>query len=187
SRRQTRARRTREARTPRTRRRSAAEWTAASYVLGAGGEVGEQVEGAGDEHRAAELEGASPRGGRVGDRLDVREDAGRASRQLIGVERASVRGTRRDECVTRTPQSSQHLLRILVREDRRDNRPVEVRQPSEQPLGPRRVVRTVPQLARAAPVEPARNADLDLALERTAEERLRRLVGAARHDLAAGR
>src|SRR5829696_4322090 len=78
---ETRARRSRRERTPRTRRRSACRQRSPSYALILG-QIGQEVKGAGDEERPAEGARLHERGHRVLHLVDLGEEGSRPLRQV---------------------------------------------------------------------------------------------------------
>src|SRR5262249_47774590 len=90
--RRTRARRTLEARTPRTRRRSAADQITPWYVSETAGEIGEEIKRAGDEDGAAEPERELARGARVVRALDALEERPGEVGELGRAQRTRARG-----------------------------------------------------------------------------------------------
>ena len=125
-------------------------------------EIGEQIERAGDENRAV-LARAGERRGRIGLDLDLGEVP---LRRAVRAPRPAARGrsttsSRRARGPVRASAAS-IASASLSRRIETHERVVGAVEPRGEPRGAVRVVRAVPNLV-AAPLEPARQRDLDLA------------------------
>src|SRR5438270_6759179 len=118
-RRETRARRSLPARTPRTQRRSACRQRSPSYALILG-EIGQEVKGAGDENRLTEAAGILESPGRILDRLDRAEIGLGPLGQVGGGERAAAARGGGDEPVAEGREGREHPVHVLVGQDRGD-------------------------------------------------------------------
>src|SRR5437588_5679921 len=107
--RETRARRSLPARTPRTRRRSACRQRSPSYALILG-EIGQQVKGARDEDRLPEAPSMRQSRRRVVDRLHLPEVAGGPLGQVGGRQSPGAARRRRDEAASERRQGRHHPL-----------------------------------------------------------------------------
>ena len=123
------------------------------------GEIREQVERAGHEHRLAEAcaRARAPRGGRPAPRR--RRTSGRRAPRAHGTrERSRVRRPRGDEPPAEGREPAEHPIDVLVGEDRRHHRVVVRGEMLDEPPDTGRVVGAVPDLT-GPPLEPAGKRD----------------------------
>src|SRR6266516_1642180 len=163
TRRETRRRRSRGARTRRRRTPSACRGRSPWYVLLLV-QVGQEVQGAGDEDgavRAGQLAGPLEGASGPGNGLDRLEVPARRRGERLGRERPAAGRGRGHERVPEHRERPQHQLGTLVGQDRGDDDVAAGRQARQQPADPRHVVGAVPELERrvAAVLHPAGETD----------------------------
>src|SRR5262249_4628755 len=144
---ETQVRRSPRGRRSRKRRRSACRQRSPSYALILG-QIGQEVKGSGDEHRATGRPGTAKGFGRVIDGLDLGEVAPGALGQIGCGEGSRAARTGRDEAVAEGGEPCQHPFDVLVGEDRGDQCVAGAREACEDVADAGEVVGAVPDLER---------------------------------------
>jgi hypothetical protein len=122
---------------------------------------------------------------RVLDDLDVIEVNTREGCEIVGRKHAVGRGAGGDETRTGSPKLAEHRVRVLVRQDRDDQRVVVRWKPFDEVARTVGIVRTVSDLA-FPPLEPSRERDVRIGRDRVTDERLRGLARLAESDVETG-